>query len=574
MRDIQEFNNDFLDDFLNLSDEKLKIDRNITSKFMKQIYKQIVLKNRILLCNDYDVDGFLGGLSLYSYLKLLEIRVNGEGKSKIDTFYNKRSLGYEIPEEKFNSFAEDYDLIVLIDTGSSYSYFNENTENVLVIDHHPIKEDVKDISALEYIYNPNVNNTISTSSGRVVYEMIESFEDNMRDFFGKDVIKQHDILKVIKMYAGITICSDMAKMSHDNKIFLKESLDLMSDNKDSLVWLKDVGSKNISAMDISFNLINKINSYSRMNEDLKDIEDVFKFKIERDCIKSLMSSKKILSLWEKLESIHEKRKDITFQLENTLFENLDKTNTKDMDCIVNVVDNSFSGINGLLSQTVLNSTLKSNLVVSFDESKDLYVGSGRGDMVKKSLEVLKNDYPKDKFFFGGHEMAVGITIKKDFIDEFVDRYNKLDLSKERENSKNENIKVYETNSIKDYKEANEYYLNLSPTTNVDKKYFVELSNYENLGIAKKNRWYKSTLVDDTASVTIYFKENDVEKIQNNSPILLEIMNSNDSKFLQNMNLEDFNIEPTKTVGNQLIQDADTNKEVEEEMEEYFMGVNQ
>lgn len=563
MKNIESFKDDFLDDFFNLSDEKLEINKKTTTSIMKYIYKHIVANKKILIIGDKDVDGMLSAIQLSPYLKLLELRVNGRTESKIDTFYNKRKLGYELPKAKFDAFQEEYDLLIFLDTGSSYSYFSPETKKTIVIDHHQTD---KSIDSMPWIFNPNADNSISTSCGRVVYEMIESFESDMREYFGKDKIKPHDILKINKMLAGITVCSDMARMSHDNKIFLKEALDLMSDNKASLLWLKDIKNKDISALDISFNLINKINSYSRMGRDLKEIENVFKFNLDLENIKAPLSSRAILLLIDKMDSIHKERKDIYSCLENQLLDNLAKSDIEKSDCHISIIDNEYSGINGLLSQTILNTYLKSNIVVSYDKDKNLYVGSGRGAFARKSLEMLKdNKELADKFNFGGHDMAVGITIEKDAIHSLVKEYNKL-IIPNANTKEDENIRVYKCDSIEDFKKANDYYSNLSPTTLVDKKYFAYIDSYKNLGIVEKSNWYNATITDGTAMVMLYFKKNNIEKIKNNKPIVLEIKNTNSIEFLQNIKINNIGVEAD--VSNEI--EKEMSKEIIDDMNQYFM----
>ena len=137
IKNINYFKEDFLESSLSLSDDELKIDSFLARNFMKQIYKKIISNSKILVVGDYDVDGFFSGIQLSLYLKLLEERVNGNLSTKIDTFYNKREYGYEIPKKIFDELHSSYDLIILLDTGATYSYLNKDTKNVLVIDHHP-----------------------------------------------------------------------------------------------------------------------------------------------------------------------------------------------------------------------------------------------------------------------------------------------------------------------------------------------------------------------------------------------------------------------------------------------------
>lgn len=528
IKDISIFKSDFLESSLSLSDEELQLDKEISTKFMKQIYKCIIANGKIMVIGDYDVDGFFSGIELSSYLKLLEKRVNGNLNTKIDTFYNKRQYGYEIPEKIFDEIHSKYDLVILLDTGATYSYLNEDTKNVLVIDHHPNKK-----NTLDYIYNPNKNNNISTSTGRIVYEMIEDFENNMRNFFGKDKIKPHDLMKVLKIYVGITLCSDMAKMSYDNKIFLEQSLELMSENKKHLTFLKNIPSRNITSMDISFNLINEINGYSRMNKDLKDLEKLYKYDMDNKNLLSPLSTKEQEAILTVLKNNNSTKKEKMARLEQNVISQLKEVNLESQDVLALKVENPYAGLNGLLSQTILGMYLKSNIVISFDEVRDEYVGSGRGNLVKESLQklILQNPTLKDSLSFGGHEMAVGLSIKKEAVDLFINEYNSLKI----DNNKINDFNVYNAN-IKEYKKSIDDYSMLSPTTLIDSKFYVLLEDYNILSekFIKKNNWLTTTLIDDSGILTIYFDEKIKDKLINKEPIVLEITNNQGTQFVKNL----------------------------------------
>ena len=541
IKSIKNFiDSDFIEDFTNASDKELSVDKKITSKFMKRIYKEAVKKNPILIVSDYDVDGFYGGSILYNYIRLCEARVNGiaDDNSSAETYYTKREHGYTMPKEVFDSLSKKYSLIVFIDTGSSYEYFNENTENVLVIDHHPTdKED------LPYIYNPNKNNEISTSSGKVVYDMTMAFEEEMRAYFGKSKIKHHDVLKINKMFAGISLCADMAEMSFENKHFLKEALELMSENRDRLTWVSSIRSRNISSLDLSFNIINKINSYSRMGKELKEIEGIFGVNLDSKNLKYALSSGKTKKILDELNSVHDERKRMTANLEKIIDNKLSNQYTSDKIIIVNKIENGYSGINGLLAQNVLNKTSKSNIVLSYDDARKCYVGSGRGNVVKSALQEFVESNPNFKNYikFGGHSMAIGMSVDKEHIDSFVEKISSFSFSDEiKEEAKKSSERFYYCNGITDFKEAVSHYGTLSPTTNVQERYYAIVENYKNLGIVEKNNgWFCSTIKDSQSCMSIYFKKEDIERVSNNEPIVLEITNQeNGSHFIQHKQYED------------------------------------
>jgi single-stranded DNA-specific DHH superfamily exonuclease len=532
IKNIKNFiDNDFIEDFTNASEKELSIDKNITSKFMKRIYKEAVRKKPILVAGDYDPDGLNGSLILCNYIKLLESRVNGikVDDSNVETYYTKREHGYTMPKEIFDSLSEKYSLIVFVDTGSSYEYFNESTKNVLVIDHHPTSKE-----SLPFVYNPSRNNEVSTSAGKVVYDMTMAFEEEMKEYFGKKKIKPHDVLKLNKMLAGISLCADMAEMSFENKQFLKESLEIMTENRNKLTWISSIRSKNITSLDLSFNIINKINSYSRMGKDLKEIEGIFKVSIDSKNLRHQSSSAKVKKLFDELDFVHEERKRVTATLEKKIDKVLSSEYVADKSLFVLKVDNSYSGINGLLSQNVLNKTMKSNIVISYDNNRKCYVGSGRGNVVKDALqEFLDTNKELEKHIkFGGHMMAIGVTIDSSAIDEFMSKINSFPFSEKiQKRAQDSNERFYYCDGVSDFKEAVSHYNTLSPTTNIQERYYAIVENYKNLGIVEKNNgWLCSTIKDSQACINIYFKNEDAQMVSANHPIVLEITNQDKGNY--------------------------------------------
>lgn len=538
LHDISTFRENLIDDSLNLSENELKINTEKTSQFFKLMYKALINNQKILIVGDYDVDGFFSTIILKQYLSLLESRVNATLNSKVDTYYTKREHGYNMPVNVFNEHHNNYDLIIFLDTGSSCEYFTKDTQKVLVIDHHPISTNV---NTFPYIYNPNTNNEISTSTGKIVYDMIENFEKHLKEVFGKKAIKEHDVMKLNKIFAGVTLSSDMADMSFENKKFLNDSLSLMSENKNILLWLNKVPHSNVTSLDLGFNLINYINSYSRMGNDLKDIENIFLMGVDRDNLFANVSSREIVSLLNILEENHTLRKSVVESLNkkyNEIF-----SNETDSDFLAFVIENEYTGINGLLSQNILNSRLKSNIVLSYDKNRDCYVGSGRGKHIKDLISKVATDNVefKKNTQFGGHEVAIGISVAKESVEKFVQKVNstKLDIAPKDLTSE---ISIYSSPTIADFKDAIERYATLSPQTMLSKRYYAVISNYENLGIIQKKDWYTSTIVDNTAMLTIYFKENQLEEIKNNAPIVVEIVNMSglSNHFIQKIDLSILN----------------------------------
>lgn len=555
MKNIKDFSRTLVDDMLSSSFDDFQFDKEKSVAFMRRLYSDILNNKKVTIVGDYDVDGFFSAIALETYLKLFESRIKNKpyDMSNIQVVFSSRTDGYEMPYEKILKLQKD-GVVVFLDTGSSYDYINKETKNIYVIDHHPIE---KNLIESENIFNPNPNGSLSTSTGRIVYEIANAFESELKKYFIERgvKIKEHDAMSYIKALAGITIVSDMANLNeHQNRIFLKESLEILSNNKDKFTWLSSIHSKDISSTDLSFNLINTINSFSRMGVDLGEVKDLFRIGIKGEKLVRITSSQKADELLAQMTKVHEQRKKLTADLEKNIESTILSENlfSSGGDLLCFKVDNNFSGINGLLAQYALNRTNKPSVVLSYDANRELYVGSARGFGVKSLLSyvVNKNNYEKS-INVGGHQMACGLTVKAEAIEDFLKDTKNILFEDVNITEKPEFEDIcFKSECLADFQEACLSYENKAGGVKRSQRYYAIINNYKNNGIVEKNNgWFYSLISDNTGVAGVYFKEGDIEKIKGNKPIVLEIDTLKEgigTFFIQNKTFKDNNIEQTFT----------------------------
>ena len=171
------------------------------------------------------------------------------------------------------------------------------------------------------------------------------------------------------------------------------------------------GYKNLDSTTISFGVAPRINACGRMghaDEALnlflsKDIYEV------NELTKKLNDYNKMRQ--EKEKSIYE---DAVNQIEkNKLYEN----------CAIDVGgDNWHHGVIGIVSSKITDLYFKPSILLCYDD--DLAKGSGRSipgfdlhDALMKCQDTIEK--------FGGHSMAIGITIKKDNFDKFANELEQI-----------------------------------------------------------------------------------------------------------------------------------------------------
>lgn len=502
------------------------------SKLFKKILLPIVRNQKIALIGDYDLDGFFSTVSLETYLKIIESRVskNNSDSSSINLIYSDRSDGYSMPEEKFNSLQKEYDFFVFLDTGSEYEYLKD-ANNVVIIDHHPTSSGKGSTN----MFNPNIKGSTSTSTGKIVYDMIQSFEKEMKEVFGAKAVTHHKGLDYIKMLSGATILSDMAQLNFENREFLKQSLDLMTENKNNFLFLSEISGKEISSESVNFGLSPLFNSHTRMNGNYETIDSLVRVNIVGNEMRYASSSQKQKEIYKELLNTHTKRKHITFELEKAMIDDINRSKEDSKTFVKNFHhENKYSGINGLLAQSAYTALGKPSLVLSYDDARKCYVGSGRGygikDAIKRTVDKLE---PKDRSLikYGGHLMASGVSCSPKIVDKFVELLSSIDV--ESISLKNNTYKThYVAEKIEDYKEACKQYNIQCGNAEISDKFYCTIENYKTSGEAKSKTgaWNYTTIYDDSDFLNIYYKDVFKEDVQEGKPLIMQITNTEKNTF--------------------------------------------
>ncbi len=207
--------------------------------------------------------------------------------------------------------------------------------------------------------------------------------------------------------------SDIVPLVDENRVITKLGLLLVAQTKNMGLrsLLVSSGYKNLDSTTISFGVAPRINACGRMghaDEALnlflsKDIYEV------NELTKKLNDYNKMRQ--EKEKSIYE---DAVNQIEkNKLYENC---------AIVVGGDNWHHGVIGIVSSKITDLYFKPSILLCYDN--ELAKGSGRSipgfdlhDALMKCQDTIEK--------FGGHSMAIGITIKKDNFDKFANELEQI-----------------------------------------------------------------------------------------------------------------------------------------------------
>lgn len=369
-----------------------------------RIIKAINNKEKILIYGDYDVDGITSTTVLKKYLMDMGIPV--------DTYIpNRLHEGYGLNKNAIDTIKErNIDLIITVDCGISaieeVDYAVRLGMDIIVTDHHEVGEKLP--NALAVIDAKRKDNTYpfrALAGVGVVFKLIQALSIKLE-------IKPEEYLKYLDLVCVGTI-SDIVPLEGENRTIAKLGLMLIkvTRNLGLRELIKSSGYKEIDSNTISFGVAPRINACGRMGHE----EEALKLFLAED-LESATKITKELNEYNTLRQSTEKAiyEEAVQQIEKN---HLDANNS-----IVLGGKGWHHGVIGIVSSKVTDKYYKPSILLSFEDN--IAKGSGRsvpGFDLYEGLAKCEDLLEK----YGGHSMAVGLTLKKENLENFKERFEQI-----------------------------------------------------------------------------------------------------------------------------------------------------
>ena len=386
--------NDFYDPFL-MPDMKLAVNR---------ILKAIENKEKIIIYGDYDADGITSITVLKSFFKDLGIEVDSYIPNRLEEGYGLNKPAVKQIVEK------GYELMITVDCGISaieeIKYANELGIETIVTDHHEVGEDLPDaIAVVDAKRKDNIYPCRDLAGVGVVFKLIQALAIKLK-------LKEEAFLKYLDIVCIGTI-SDIVPLVDENRVITK--LGLMLVNQTRNIGLKSLlmssGYKKIDSTTISFGVAPRINACGRMGH-------------AEEALKLFLSDNisEVQELTKRLNDYNIKRQEKEKSIYREALEMIEKEHLDENDTIIVAGENWHHGVIGIVASKITELYFKPSILLCYegDEAK----GSGRSipgfdlhEALMKCLDHIEK--------FGGHSMAIGITIKREELEEFRDSLEKV-----------------------------------------------------------------------------------------------------------------------------------------------------
>lgn len=380
----------------------------------KRISQALDNRQRIVICGDYDVDGVTSTALLVAILQEFENYPAYIVPLRLEEGYGLSQKAVERALDKANQ----PDLFIALDCGTNsidaVQHILDGGCDVIIVDHHQAKEKLPEEVVL---VNPHVNdrdnqNHCQLCTVGLVFKLAHGLLKVRRELEDKRAfdIKLRNYLDLVSMGT----VADMVPLNRENRTFARIGLQVLANTArpglQQLMRVSGVARKHgVNPIDVSFRIGPRINASGRLADASVAVELI----LSDDpsfCMETSL----------KLDSFNRERQEIERSMTDSALEQIKKHQSERSGFVV-YGDDWHPGVVGIVASRVSKAFNRPAIVLG--REGDLAKGSGRSIEGVNLVEVL-SPYSDKLENWGGHPMAVGISLKKERVEEFAAFFDK------------------------------------------------------------------------------------------------------------------------------------------------------
>ena len=367
-------------------------------KAVERILSAVDNGEKIVIYGDYDVDGVCATATLFTCLENMGANV----------FYklpNREKDGYGLNSAVLQSFKnKGVDLVVTVDNGiaaiNEVDFANSIGLDIIVTDHHLPKGEIpKALAVVDPLRKDDESPCKTLCGAGVAFKLVCALEQadpmEMLDYYGD--------------FVAVGTVADLMLLEGENRTIVKAGLNLLNEGMrqgfNSLIESCGLQGKEITSESIAYAIAPRINAAGRMADPTVALELLL---CEDEDDGRLLA--------QELEADNQKRQDIQNKMAEDITQEIlaDANLVKDR-VIVVWGDSYHPGVVGIVASRLVETYAKPAIVLTRDG--DDYKGSGRsvqGFNLHRALEETKHLLIR----FGGHELAAGLTLEEENLENF------------------------------------------------------------------------------------------------------------------------------------------------------------
>lgn len=362
---------------------------------------------RVLIYGDYDVDGTTSVALVYSFLNRFY--------DQLDYYIPDRyKEGYGISYQGIDYAADnDISLIIALDCGikaiDKVGYAKEKKIDFIICDHHNPGEEIPEAIAVLDPKRKDCNYPYKELSGcGVGFKLMQAYA-------AEKEIEEKQLWSLLDILA-VSICADIVPITGENRILCHYGLQKLNESPlpafKAMLDLAQVKKKELTVTDVVFTLAPRINAAGRIESGMRAVE---------------------LLLAEHPEELLDKSKYIDGH--NRDRRELDKSITEEALLMIRNDESLISkkttvlynqhwhkGVIGIVASRCIENYYRPTIILT--ESNGKLAGSARsvkGFDVYEALSQCEDVLEQ----FGGHKYAAGMTLQKEQLRKFQDRFEEV-----------------------------------------------------------------------------------------------------------------------------------------------------
>lgn len=370
---------------------------------VERIIKAINNQEKVIIYGDYDVDGITSITVLKKFLKTCGLEVDYYIPNRLSEGYGLNKAAIDYIKEK------EYTLIITVDCGISgieeIEYANSLGIETIVTDHHEPMEVLPPAVAIVDLKRKD-NDTYpfkSLAGCGVVFKLTQALGMRLG-------IDEKEYLKYLDIVCVGTI-SDIVPLVDENRVIAKLGLKLVevTRNPGLKALLNASGYKVVNSNTISFGIAPRINACGRMGYE----EEALKLFLTENLVQAS-------EITERLNKYNRDRQEIEKSIYDEAIKMMEKEDPNAQSIVLGS-NNWHHGVIGIVSSKITEMYFKPSILICF-EGED---GKGSGRSIPGfDLHEALAETAKYLEKYGGHEMAVGLSLKKNNFNRFKEAFEK------------------------------------------------------------------------------------------------------------------------------------------------------
>ena len=410
IKDISSVKKFFSDEFEEGYDPYLMYDMQ---KAVDRINEAIDNEEKILVYGDYDADGITSTVLLVETLISLGANVSSY-------IPNRFEEGYGPNKEAFTKIINSgISLIITVDNGiagvEEVELANELGCDVIITDHHKIQDIIPNAYAIIHPEHPEGDYPFKKLAGvgvafKLAHALLEIFPDFLLDL------------------VAIGTIADMVSITDENRIFVKQGLELLNEDPriglKMLLELSNINSK-IDEQTVGFYIAPKLNSIGRMDSAKLGLS----FLMAEDAANARV-------LAEQIEKFNIERKQVTEEIVKDVIDKIETSDKKNKNVIM-ISGDYHEGVLGIVASNIVEKYQKPVFIMNSKEG--ILKGSARS-IYDFNIYTAMNKISDLFIAFGGHTLAAGFSfdeVNLNKIEDFLDNeYENYKQNNELKSTKN------------------------------------------------------------------------------------------------------------------------------------------